>query len=90
MTNAELNTALYQKMFAEQETYREWLPSSAAKKIAAAIYAVMKNRDKNKIKGRQQEALAMVYRLIKKSSRLCGWYIENSDFQHCFQKLDEI
>ena len=25
MTNAELNTALYQKMFAEQETYREWL-----------------------------------------------------------------
>ena len=24
MTNAELNTALYQKMFAEQETYREW------------------------------------------------------------------
>ena len=27
MTNAELNTALYQKMFAEQETYREWLLS---------------------------------------------------------------
>ena len=30
MTNAELNTALYQKMFAEQETYREWLLSQPA------------------------------------------------------------
>ena len=25
MTNEELNTALYQKMFAEQEQYRSWL-----------------------------------------------------------------
>ena len=25
MTNEELNTALYQKMFAEQQQYREWL-----------------------------------------------------------------
>ena len=24
MTNAERNTALYEKMFAEQETYRSW------------------------------------------------------------------
>lgn len=30
------------------------LSGSAAKNIAAAIYAVMKNRDKNKIKGRQR------------------------------------
>lgn len=28
------------------------LTGSAAKNIAAAIYAVLKNRDKNKIKGR--------------------------------------
>ncbi len=28
MTNEELNTALYQKMFAEQETYRKWLLGS--------------------------------------------------------------
>ena len=27
MTNEELNTALYEKMFAEQETYRSWLLS---------------------------------------------------------------
>ena len=27
MTNEELNTALYEKMFAEQETYRAWLLS---------------------------------------------------------------
>lgn len=25
MTNEELNTALYKKVFAEQEKYREWL-----------------------------------------------------------------
>ena len=25
MTNEEHNTALYQKMFAEQETFRDWL-----------------------------------------------------------------
>ncbi len=25
MTNEQLNTALYEKMFAEQESYREWL-----------------------------------------------------------------
>lgn len=30
------------------------LTGSAAKNIAAAIYAVLKNRDKNKIKGRQR------------------------------------
>ena len=30
------------------------LSGSAAKNIAAAIYAVMKNRDKNKLKGRQR------------------------------------
>lgn len=24
MTNEQLNTALYEKMFAEQETYRAW------------------------------------------------------------------
>ena len=33
MTNAELNTALYQKMFAEQETYREWLLSQPSEEI---------------------------------------------------------
>ena len=27
MTNGERNTALYQKMFAEQETFRDWLKS---------------------------------------------------------------
>ena len=33
MTNAELNKALYQKMFAEQETYREWLLSQPSEEI---------------------------------------------------------
>ena len=29
MTSEELNTALYKKVFAEQEQYREWLLSAA-------------------------------------------------------------
>lgn len=33
MTNDELNTALYEKMFAEQETYRAWLLSQPSEEI---------------------------------------------------------
>lgn len=38
MTNAELKTALYQKMFAEQETYREWLLSQPSEEILNHTY----------------------------------------------------
>ena len=38
MTNAELNKALYQKMFAEQETYREWLLSHPSEEILNHTY----------------------------------------------------
>ena len=38
MTNAELNKALYQKMFAEQETYREWLLSRPSEEILNHTY----------------------------------------------------
>ena len=38
MTNAELNTALYQKMFAEQETYREWMLSQPSEEILNHTY----------------------------------------------------
>ena len=33
MTNEELNTALYNKVFAEQEKYREWLLSQPPNEI---------------------------------------------------------
>ena len=33
MTNEELNTVLYEKMFAEQETYRAWLLSQTPEEI---------------------------------------------------------
>lgn len=33
MTNEELNTALYKKVFAEQEKYREWLLSQPPDEI---------------------------------------------------------
>ncbi len=42
MNNEELNTALYEKMFAEQETYRAWLLSQTPEEILnhASEYAV--------------------------------------------------
>ena len=38
MTNEELNTALYQKMFAEQEKYRDWLLSQPASEVLNHTY----------------------------------------------------
>ena len=38
MTNEELNTALYKKMFAEQEEYRDWLLAKTPEKILELSY----------------------------------------------------
>ncbi len=38
MTNEQLNTALYKKMFAEQEKYRNWLLSQSPEKILNHSY----------------------------------------------------
>lgn len=38
MTNEELNTKLYEKMFAEQETYRDWLLSQPAAEVLNHTY----------------------------------------------------
>ena len=38
MTNEELNTALYKKVFAEQEQYREWLLSQPPNEILNHCY----------------------------------------------------
>ena len=38
MTQAALNTQLYQKMFAEQETYRAWLRAQASEEILNHTY----------------------------------------------------
>ena len=38
MTNEELNTALYKKVFAEQEKYREWLLSQPPNEILNPCY----------------------------------------------------
>ena len=40
MTNEELNTALYEKMFAEQQRYREWLLSQPPDEIVQGAFAV--------------------------------------------------
>jgi len=38
MTNEELNTALYEKMFAEQEKYRNWLLAQPPEEILNHTY----------------------------------------------------
>ena len=38
MTNEQLNTALYEKMFAEQEAYRAWLLSQPPAEILKHSY----------------------------------------------------
>ena len=38
MTNEELNTALYEKMFSEQETYRAWLLAQSPEEILNHTY----------------------------------------------------
>lgn len=38
MDNQELNTALYQKMFSEQETYRNWLLTQPPEEILHHTY----------------------------------------------------
>ena len=38
MTSEELNTALYKKVFAEQEQYREWLLSQPPNEILNHCY----------------------------------------------------
>ena len=41
MINEELNTALYKKVFAEQEQYREWLLSQPPNEILNHCYEYM-------------------------------------------------
>ena len=38
MTNEERNTALYQKMFAEQEKFRDWLKGQSPEEILNHAY----------------------------------------------------
>ena len=38
MTNEERNTSLYQKMFAEQDTFRDWLKSQSPEEILNHAY----------------------------------------------------
>lgn len=45
MTNEELNTALYEKMFAEQEKYRDWLLSQSPAEILNHTYEYTMRED---------------------------------------------
>ena len=45
MTNAELNTALYKKMFAEQEKFEDWLLSQSPREILNHAYEYTMRED---------------------------------------------
>lgn len=45
MTNEELNTALYKKMFAEQKDYKDWLLSQPAEEILRYAYEFVMRED---------------------------------------------
>ena len=45
MTNEELNTALYQKMFAEQEQYKQWLLTQPPDEILHHCYEYVVRED---------------------------------------------
>ena len=45
MTNEQLNTALYEKMFAEQETWRTWLLSQPPEEILKHTYEYTARED---------------------------------------------
>ena len=45
MTNEELNTALYQKMFAEQEQYKQWLLTQPPDEILHHCYEFVVRED---------------------------------------------
>lgn len=45
MTNEELNTRLYQKMFAEQEKYRNWLLTLSSREVLEHGYEYIMRED---------------------------------------------
>jgi len=63
MTNDELNSALYQKMYAEQEKYREWLLTLPPDQILQHTYEYTMRQDillaveENSLSDRQAKAL---------------------------------
>lgn len=56
MTNEELNTALYKKVFAEQEKYREWLLSQPPDEILNHCYEYTVREDNKVPSGTLYEA----------------------------------
>ena len=63
MTNEELNTRLYEKMFAEQEQFRDWLLSQPAAEILNHAYEytvredILTSLEYNDLEDRQARAL---------------------------------
>ena len=72
MTNEELNTALYKKVFAEQEKYREWLLSQPPEEILNHTYEYTVREDILMSLEYNSLPTAQVRALLKSPSPLAG------------------
>ena len=88
MTNEQLNTALYKKMFAEQEHFREWLLRQPAEVILHHAYEyaihedILMSFENNDLTSEQARAL------LKSSSPLADVY--NQHEKHESSHMEEI
>ena len=73
MTNEELNTALYEKMFSEQETYRAWLLTQPPEEILNAKAEVQKpfpQKEELKTKSARLNELNAILNLDKRENEI--------------------
>lgn len=74
MTNEERNTALYQKMFAEQETYRKWLrrTSNNINQVARRVHQTgnVYDTDLEDISQKQQELWEQMNEILSRLGRV--------------------
>ena len=69
MTNEELNTALYEKMFAEQQRYREWLLSQPPDEILNHCYEFTVREDIRRFCSRTAR-LPMCSRILRSEKQI--------------------
>ena len=88
MTNEELNTALYEKMFAEQKTYRAWLLSQPPEEILNHDYEDTMREDMRMSREYHDLPDAQARALLKSPSPLADVFAdwENKETGH----MDDI
>ena len=89
MTNEELNTALYEKMFAEQETYRAWLLAQASEEILNHTYEYTVREDILMSLEYNSLPNAQVRALLKSPSPLADVFAATSYMEEIWQTVTD-